>query len=223
MAQSSILSVGELDSGWILAPERYDPRRKVDSSVSHTIKSVATAVRDLVDAKSADKNAKYLILDTGDAQEGTIQVRKALTTGDGIGSSKKRARPDDVIISRLRPYLRQVALVDAALCDSLFGPTEVLCSTEFFVLRSRDSSSIAFLVPFLLSKAVQETLAASQEGGHHPRFTQQALESIGIPEDVLSKRDELSREVIAAVTHARTSGILFRDLITRCDIDASQE
>ena len=81
---------------------------------------------------------------------------------------KKIIKAGDVIISRLRPYLKQVAFVDKVLCEHY---DSVLCSTEYFVLRSKDQHiSIAFIVPVLLSREVQNMLISSQEGGHHPRF-----------------------------------------------------
>ncbi len=79
----------------------------------------------------------------------------------------------------------------------------LICSTEFFILRSKDEDSIAFLVPYLLSEPVQNILNASQEGGHHPRFNQSTLESLKIPQDILSRRYEISSEVEESVRWAR--------------------
>ena len=113
-------------------------------------------------------------------------MRKVPVGGAEIGSAKKLIMPNDVIISRLRPYLRQVALVDGQIGNAL-GAT-LACSTEFFVLRSRNEHSIAFLVPFLLSRQVQDVLAASQEGGHHPRFDDSTLLTLPVPVSLLNKR-----------------------------------
>ena len=73
---------------------------------------------------------------------------------------REGAAPGDVIISRLRPYLRQVAFVDSDIRGYELSAT-ILCSTEFFVLRAIEQESIAFLVPFLLSQSTQQVLAAS--------------------------------------------------------------
>ena len=90
-------------------------------------------------------------------------------------------RPRQVVISRLRPYLRQVAWVDAGLLAEQTPGTELICSTEFFVLESVGSASVAFLVPFLLSLPIQAVLAAAQAGGHHPRFNERTLMTLPIP------------------------------------------
>jgi hypothetical protein len=50
---------------------------------------------------------------------------------------------------------------------------------------------------------VQEVLAASQEGGHHPRFTAEALLALPVPARVVAGRDALSRAVSAAIASLR--------------------
>jgi hypothetical protein len=217
MARFCVRDLTTLDRGWILAPERYDPRRTTNGVHQASLGSFVRIVSEQVHGKRADSEVAYLILDTGDAQEGVIRIRKAAVTAAGIGSNKKRVRPGDVIISRLRPYLRQVAWLDPLLFDGVSGRVDVLVSTEFFVVRSKDSASIAFLVPFLLSIGVQEILAAAQEGGHHPRFNQQTLEALGIPERVLAEREQISSSIEAIVAQARKSDFALRSIIASID------
>jgi hypothetical protein len=188
----------DLGKGLILAPERYDPRRSLLSSPScretqKAVLDVAKTARKVVHANTSGLGECY-VLDTSDAREGVIVRPKRSIPGAELGSAKKVLEKNDVIISRLRPYLRQVALVDGGLCD--WGAnTHLLSSTEFFVLRSTDGRSISFLVPFLLSESVQKVLAASQEGGHHPRFDEATLLSLPLPSALLEHREEMSRKV----------------------------
>ena len=156
---------------------------------------VADLVREQVAPRGSRPLDRCLVLDTGNAQEGFLLSRRTPVPQSEIGSTKKRVRPGDVR-SRLRPYLRQVAYVDEALAN---GEIVLLCSTEFFVLRSHDDRCIAFLVPFLLSEPVQQVLALSQEGGHHPRFSETTLRSLPLPTGIDAIRDEVSAAVVAAV------------------------
>ena len=201
MAQAAVRSATALDAGWVLAPERYDPRLAAGADGA-PLGELVEVVREHVSPAGGSDGRSFLVLDTGDAQEGLLlpPAGRAPVPASGLGSAKKAARAGDVLISRLRPYLRQVALVDEGLTTA-----SVVCSTEFHVLRSRDGRSIAFLVAFLLSAPAQERLAAAQEGGHHPRFRRDALEALVVPDGVLAARDELSAEVERAVTHARAA------------------
>jgi hypothetical protein len=201
MALCAVKFQSELEEGYVLAPERYDPRRdalrrKADAE-SVPLRAIAVSLRRVVDRKTAG-DGKWLVLDTSDAQEGTVICRKDSIEGSEIGSAKKLVEKHTVIISRLRPYLRQVAYADEGIGCWDKGVL-LACSTEFFVLRSTDNQSIAFLVPFLLCDPVQKVLAASQEGGHHPRFAESALLSLPVPKRLLQDRGRISEEVVKGV------------------------
>ena len=203
MAISTVVDVSRLDDGNILAPERYDPRRRYVDQSSPRLSDVVNLLREQTSAETADTTQRFLVLATGDAREGIVRPTEPPCGGSAIGSTKKRIRPGQVIISRLRPYLRQVAWIDSGLVENAEGHIELVCSSEFYVLDSKDGASIAFLVPFLLSSRVQSVLAASQEGGHHPRFNERTLKSLPIPTLLLERRAELSARVEFAVSQAR--------------------
>lgn len=203
MAIGAVLDIARLDEGWVLAPERYDPRRRAKEA-GPCLGDFVHVRRDQVDAKSAGTE-RFLVLDTGDAKNGIIAGDKQPVFGADIRSAKKRLRPRQVIVSRLRPYLRQVAWVDPGLFAAQEPNVEVLCSTEFFVLESVDDASIAFLAPFLLSQPVQAILAAAQEGGHHPRFNERTLTMLSVPLALVERASELSVRFEQAVAQARKS------------------
>lgn len=203
MALISVMQKTKLASPLILAPERYDPRRQIDTNDREIIELCELIVLEKKTVSASASLEKCLILDTSDAREGIIICRKKPVSGNEIGSNKKVVMPNDVIISKLRPYLRQVAYVDAEIPNS--QNINILCSTEYFVLRSPNSESIAFLVPFLLSKSVQEILSASQEGGHHPRFNETALLTLPLPKELLAERRTVSESVIKSVQSYRQS------------------
>ncbi len=199
----------DLGRTFVLAPERYDPRRQClnGSATGKTVPlgTIASTVRQTINPQNglADQ-CHYMVLDTSDVREGVVIGKKEPVTLSQVGSAKKIFERQDVLISRLRPYLRQVAFVD----DEVVGKeVDVIfaCSTEFFVLRSKNTDSIAFLIPFLLSSPVQNVLAASQEGGHHPRFDEEALLTLPIPETLLANRADCSAEVIRALALYRES------------------
>ena len=146
-----------------------------------------------------------------------IVGRKPTVSGSEIGSAKKIFTRSDVLISRLRPYLRQVAIVDEGFVLNA-GGAELACSTEFYVLRSRSSARIDFLVPYLLSTAVQKALAASQEGGHHPRFDESVLLGLPVPGAVLLQRELYTEAISIAAARYRESEALVQSHISKANI-----
>ena len=219
MALCSIKSVVDLGGGFVLAPERYDPRREalVQAKEGVRLGELAETLRVTISPgrKKAD-GTRFLVLDTSDAQEGVIVCRKPDVSLEEIGSTKKTVERGCVLISRLRPYLRQVALADEGI-PGWEGGVQMTCSTEFFVLRSRDERSISFLVPFLLSSPVQTVLSASQEGGHHPRFNEGTLLDLPVPKDLVASRDKASLQVEQAARLFRESESLVGGLVAQAD------
>lgn len=203
MALVTIVKKTQLAFPLILAPERYDPRRQINANDTETVELNELVVSVKRTVNSSKELGNCLILDTSDAREGIVICRKRPVPGTSIGSTKKVLALNDVIISRLRPYLRQVAYIDSEI--PLSQDANILCSTEFFILRSCNEESIAFLVPFLLSRKVQEVLAASQEGGHHPRFNESTLLKLPIPKHLLSERKRISEAMIDGIKSYRRS------------------
>ena len=222
MALVTIKRAFELEESFVLAPERYDPRREsLKTNGKHAddliISDLAEIVRQTINptAKAAGER-RCLVLDTSDVREGIIIGRKKPIRVVELGSQKKGFNNGDVIISRLRPYLRQVAFVDAAFAASSLG-AELACSTEFFVLRSLTKEPIAFLIPYLLSAPVQNVLAASQEGGHHPRFDEGTLLKLPIPANILAKRTVSSDSVVQSAAHYRQAEEIMLRLVAEAD------
>jgi hypothetical protein len=208
MAYFTIKRISELARGKVLSPERYDPRRESLATLNGDLNSVplrriAECARAIVGPKS-NEITDAIILDTSDAREGLVIGTKMPVSRDRIGSAKKLVREGDVIISRLRPYLRQVGYIDSRVPHWHPG-VSLVCSTEFFVLRSIDGRSISFLIPLLLSGPVQAILSAAQEGGHHPRFNESTLIDLRVPKALLEQRERISTDIEFAACLYRDS------------------
>ena len=202
MAVTTVVQYASLSDPVVIAPERYDPRRvqRLDGDTT-TLAELVSIENPTISTGNLEADEQYLVLDTGDSFEGVIRPRSEPVSGSSIRSSKKLVRTGDVIISRLRPYLRQVAFVDPALETMA---SEILVSTEYFVLRPRvREESTAWLVPFLLSPEIQTVLGRSQEGGHHPRFTKQTLGDLQVPSALVDVKVEVSCSVEKHVNSIR--------------------
>jgi hypothetical protein len=204
MGMSVIRRLGELGEDLILAPERYHPSRTVAIASRRCLADLVDVLTQNAPASSLlDK--PVLVLDTSHAYEGFVLCHHEPVPAADMGSAKRRIQPGDVIISRLRPYLRQVAFIDAPLFRQVSGGNHVVASTEFFVLRGRDDFPAAALVPFLLSAPVQSALAAGQEGGHHPRFSLDLLASLRVPDRLVAQATPIARRVRTLTQRLRRS------------------
>ncbi len=178
MAAFVLRTLGELGEAVTLAPERA----RAAAMGAHGV-MLGELCRERTERTSAHQARGAVVLDTTHACDGWLDVAAAMRAGEPARSAKKRVRPGDLLVSRLRPYLRQVAFAHPAAFAAL-GARPLVCSPEFFVLSPRGSdpgSDLAYLVPFLLGPEAQAVLAAGQEGGHHPRVPRDTLFALRVP------------------------------------------
>jgi type I restriction enzyme, S subunit len=103
---------------------------------------------------------------------------------------KKVFRHGDVAISRLRAYLKEIAVVHTGDDVPSVG------SSEFIVLRSKDKAiSPETLMVFPRSTPVQTILKWCQDGSQHPRFSEDDLLSIPVPDVVAKASPEITKLV----------------------------
>jgi len=179
----SVVKVSELHAGKRLGAEFYHPDKLralglLRSRSSETVEDSFAHVRRILDPLGAAPRFAVPTFLFGLSDIETHFLGEGLRVSDPgeVGSTKKIFRAGDVLISRLRPYLGEIALADQD--DGM-----LLASTEFVVLREKSGASIAgaFLFVFLMTKEVQDILFWSQEGTNHPRFPESVLRELPLP------------------------------------------
>ena len=206
--KSALRTLAELGEDVILAPERWVSAAGVGDGIP--LGELVVERRERV-----EQLAEAVILDTTHARDGVLDIASALRAVPSAKSAKKRAHSGDLVVSRLRPYLRQIALVHPRSLDAA-GGRELALSSEFYVLAPRRAGDdLAFLLPFLLGEQTQAILAAAQEGGHHPRVPRSSLLALRVPLDVVEARQRLSREVNEALDALYAASARYQGLLGR--------
>jgi hypothetical protein len=196
-----------------LSPEQWLARSTLQASASGVaLSQISSATKK---GRVGDPG-RAVVLDTAHAVAGLLRLPEPHAGRARARVSHKKFVPEgSVIVSRLRPYLRQVACVPRGLRAMIDG-RDVVCSTEFYVLTPNGDESIAFLVPWLLSTAVQEIFAKATTGGHHPRFDEALLWSLRVPDAIWRKRVALSRSVEEATFAALAAQHSLDRLVRDC-------
>ena len=206
--RSTLRSLGELGEDVVLAPERWLAASDVGEGVP---------LADLVIERRerADLLERAVVLDTTHARDGLLDIPSALRAVSSAKSVKKSALAGDLVVSRLRPYLRQIALVHPRALEAAEGRALAL-SSEFYVLAPRRAGDdLAFLLPFLLGAQAQAILAAAQEGGHHPRVPRSSLLALRVPRDAIEERERRSSEVNEALDALYVATTRYHGLLSR--------
>ena len=100
-----------------------------------------------------------------------------------MATQKRRMQNGDVVISRLRSYLKEIAVVRSSDTVPTVG------SSEFIVLRPKSKAiSAETLMVYLRCPLVQTVLKWSQDGSNHPRFNADDLLAIPVPDKAVRKQ-----------------------------------
>ena len=145
--------------------EYYNPAKKAFLDRLHALPGrplyeYYQPIREMFDPSRANKSEVVRNFDLSAALQPVLDDETPVMLASEVGSLKKRFAAGDVVISKLRSYLREIALVRTSPTAPSVG------SSEFIVLRSRvfkesgaHSRRLAGLPPILSSANHTEVVA----------------------------------------------------------------
>lgn len=201
---------GDLEAAGRFGSEYFMPckKRVLDALAAlphRVIGDCVSSVRSIWNPKSVDASTVVRNFDVTDALEPVLDDSKGTQTADEIGSAKKQFQAGDVVVSRLRSYLREIAVVRTSNDIPAVG------SSEFIVLRPTQGGALSAeaLMVFVRCPLLQTVLKWSQDGSNHPRFAAEDLLAIPVPDKLLEVQDDLQSLVNQAIDARRRAVSLF--------------
>ena len=107
-------------------------------------------------------------------QPGVISETRTLTFSEAPSRARRRIRAGDILVSTVRPYLRNFARVRQA-----FG--NLVASTGYAVVRPADGVDGGFLYQHILSEAFVEFLKLRMSGSNYPAVRSDDVEAYTLP------------------------------------------
>lgn len=194
-----VTAVGRFDAEYF-HPQKAYVQAWLSDLPGKSIRDYFQSVREIYNPPARDTGHSILNFDLTDALRYFVDEDRPVVSEDEIGSIKKRISRSDVMVSRLRSYLREVALVDI--------PQNVgaVASSEFIVLRQRSEAVYpGALMVYLRSEPVQTILKWSQDGSNHPRFQEEELLAIKLPDRVIALQDDIRKLIQSGIVANRTA------------------
>lgn len=199
---SDALAAGRLDAQYFM-PAKEQVKQALGALPGQPLGNRVDSIRDMFVPDRAPPEKLVRNYDVTDALVPLLDAEKEPQTAGEIGSVKKTLKDGDVAISRLRAYLKEVAVVRTGDDVPSVG------SSEFIVLRPKAGQaniSPETLMVFLRATPAQSILQWCQDGSQHPRFSEGDLLSIPVPDAVAGVSDQITnivREGFAARHKAR--------------------
>lgn len=202
---ADVRDAGRVDAEYFQPPKKavLDALKKMPGIPLH---QQFKSIRQLWQPDQAGPDELVRNYDLTDALQPFLDETVEPATRKTIASTKKRLRPGDLVVSRLRSYLKEIAVV----LDS--GRIPLVGSTEFIVLRPQEGSMrVEALLAFLRSKYVQTVLQWSQDGSNHPRFHEDELLNFRIPQVVQDRQDEVAGLIQSAIQARRDAKAMLEE------------
>jgi type I restriction enzyme, S subunit len=196
-----VARAGRIDAEYF-HPEKKEVQDALAKMTGQTVGEHFSVANDLINPQSKEnqkkKDVKVQNYDLDESLQFFLDDIEQMNLVD-LGSAKKAFQKGDVVVSRLRSYLKEIAIVKSS--------NYCVGSSEYIVLRNNDSIvSPELLTVYLRSSAVQTILKWSQDGSNHPRFKETELLAIKIPDKLISIQDkiiELLKDSIDSITQAK--------------------
>lgn len=135
-----------------------------------------------------DRLFKLIELEDIDGEVGEIKSVKE-RYGVKINSQKRHFHSNDILLSRLRYYLRKVVLVPEHI-------EEGLGTTELFVLKPTDDVNPIFLTTLLRHPFVVEQANHRPTGSTRPRLTRNDAKQLLIPVPPRNVQDKIAQKLV---------------------------
>lgn len=175
---AAVLNAGRFDAQYFM-PAKEQVKQSLRDMPGKLLGERVFSVRDPFLPEKASASMLVRNYDVTDALNPLLSPEKELSVANEIGSMKKVLQQGDIAVSRLRAYLKEIAVVRTE------GGITAVGSSEFIVLRPRSADiSPETLMVFLRSRPVQTILKWCQDGSQHPRFSESDLLSIPVPDAV---------------------------------------
>jgi type I restriction enzyme S subunit len=142
-------------------------------------------------------NKEFIYLDVSSVNKETKEIENAtvLLGKNAPSRARKLVKTNDVIFATVRPTHSRVALITEEY-------NQQVCSTGYFVLRSKDYLNNRLVFYFLLTRGFNKKMEKLQKGASYPAVPDSEVKGIYIPfpkslkaqETIVKKLDTLSTE-----------------------------
>lgn len=198
-----VQGAGRFDADYF-HPEKQHILKQLGAVPGKAVSRYFDEVMEIVNPSAENAGEQVYCYDLSDALGYFLTEDAETMNVADLGSTKKRFRAGDVVVSRLRSYLGEIALVEVKPESKCVG------STEFIVLRPKSEAVTSeFLITYLRSAPVQKVLKWCQDGSNHPRFKQKEILDLPLPDHILRVADKVTELVRSGIkAHRESIGLL---------------
>lgn len=203
----SAKKIDDLIGAQFFHPHREKALLVIEKSGATTrkLKELAKRVSDRISAEDLKRNEyQYIGLASIDPKTGFIKNDIA----DDISGTCGLFRENDILFSKLRPYLNKVAICPKTQKGKCAG------STELVTYRAKEDGEAYYLLFVLKSPLILNQVLKITSGSTHPRIDPELLDETEIPYPDEKIRTSISSKCRSALTLFERSTAFFRQSVS---------
>lgn len=191
---------GRLDAEYF-SPVKENALATLECLSNCTVGDLFYSIRNAWQTNKAHATEKVRNYDLSDALSPFLDDSKKPVERTEIACTKKIIQGGDLIVSRLRSYLKEIAVVKPG------DGTLMVASSEFIVLRPKTGTvlPVEALLVYLRSELPQLVFKWSQDGSNHPRFDEGELLRLPVPKAVIARGSEFVAVVQSMISSKERS------------------
>ena len=140
--------------------------------------------------KPKEENFTYIDLDAVNNKKNNIDNPKILKSTNAPSRASRKLHTNDVLYSMVRPYLRNIALVDKKFSNAI-------ASTGFYVITPSIALNPHFLFRLMLSSYVTDGLNLFMKGENSPSINNSHIEDFLYPLPPLAEQQRIVESIEA--------------------------
>ena len=149
--------------------------------------------------KPKGENFTYIDLDAVNNKKNNIDNPKILKSINAPSRASRKLHTNDVLYSMVRPYLRNIALVDKKFSNAI-------ASTGFYVITPSIALHPHFLFHLMLSSYVTDGLNLFMKGENSPSINNSHIEDFLYPLPPLAEQQRIVEKIEELIPHIELYG-----------------
>ena len=159
---------------------------------SAQIADVVERVPNIKPEDAPNKDFGYVDISSIDNSSFVITDVKRFEGKDAPSRARRPIRPNDIVFSNVRTYLRNIALVGSDCAAEI-------CSTGFTVLRPNAAVEARYLFRYVLTDAFLARVTPQQTGTHYPATSDRVVMSEQVPLAPLAEQRRIVEKLLGQV------------------------
>ena len=161
--------------------------------------------------KPIGKNFRYIDIDSIDNKRQQVRSPKIIETEKAPSRAIRKIKEDDVLFSMVRPYLKNIALIDENLQDCI-------ASSGFFVCRCKGNISSKFLYNFLCSENAISYLMQFMKGDNSPSIRKEEFLSLSVNLPPINEQKEIVRVLDSLLDKEQRTKEIAEKILSNIDL-----